>query len=99
MLKKSAILILSILFSLTIQAQNADQNSGTGKNSNPENFDILKNLEIYFNLYKELNTNYVEKLKHTDLIRKSIDGMLTSLDPYTIYIPESEQEDLALLFA
>ncbi len=97
MLKKSAILIISILFSITIQAQNADQNSSVGKNSNPENFDILKNLEIYFNLYKELNTNYVEKLKHTDLIRKSIDGMLASLDPYTIYIPESEQEDLALI--
>ena len=97
MLKKSVILVLSILFSITIQAQTTDQNAGTGKNQNPENFDLLKNLEIYFNLYKELNTNYVEKLKHTDLIRKSIDGMLASLDPYTIYIPESEQEDLALL--
>jgi carboxyl-terminal processing protease len=58
---------------------------------------MLKNLEIYFNLYKELNINYVEKLKHSDLIQKSIDGMLASLDPYTIYIPESEQEDIALL--
>ncbi len=97
MLKKSVILVLSILLSITIQAQNVGQNTDNGKNTNPDNFDILKNLEIYFNLYKELNTNYVEKLKHTDLVRKSIDSMLASLDPYTIYIPESEQDDLALL--
>lgn len=91
MLKKSAIFLLSIFFSITIQAQNTD------KSSNPENFEILKNLEIYFNVYKELNTNYVENLKHSDLIRKSIDGMLASLDPYTVYISESEQDDIALL--
>ena len=91
MLKKSAIFLLSLFFTITIQAQD------TGKSANPENFEVLKNLEIYFNLYKELNTNYVENLKHGDLIRKSIDGMLASLDPYTVYIPESEQEDIALL--
>ena len=91
MLKKSAFILLGIFFSISIKAQ-VPVNS-----SNPENFEILKNLEIYFNLYKQLNSNYVENLKHSDLIRKSIDGMLASLDPYTIYIPESEQDDIALL--
>lgn len=91
MLKKSAFFLLSIFFTLSLQAQ------VPVKSSNPENFEILKNLEIYFNLYKQLNSNYVENLKHGDLIRKSIDGMLASLDPYTVYIPESEQDDIALL--
>src|ERR1035437_2637303 len=91
MLKKSAFFFLSLFITINIQAQN------TTKSSDSSNFEMLKNLEIYFNLYKELNINYVEKLKHSDLIQKSIDGMLASLDPYTIYIPESEQEDIALL--
>jgi carboxyl-terminal processing protease len=91
MLKKSAFFFLSLFITINIQAQNNSKSSDSG------NFEMLKNLEIYFNLYKELNINYVEKLKHDDLIQKSIDGMLASLDPYTIYIPESEQEDIALL--
>jgi len=91
MLKKSAFFFLSLFITINIQAQNNSKSSDSG------NFEMLKNLEIYFNLYKELNINYVEKLKHGDLIQKSIDGMLASLDPYTIYIPESEQEDIALL--
>jgi len=91
MLKKSAFFFLSLFITINIQAQN------TNKSSDSSNFEMLKNLEIYFNLYKELNINYVEKLKHSDLIQKSIDGTLASLDPYTIYIPESEQEDIALL--
>ena len=91
MLKKSAFFFLSLFITINIQAQNNSKASDSG------NFEMLKNLEIYFNLYKELNINYVEKLKHSDLIQKSIDGMLASLDPYTIYIPESEQEDIALL--
>ena len=91
MLKKSAFFFLSLFITINIQAQN------NTKSSDSSNFEMLKNLEIYFNLYKELNINYVEKLKHSDLIQKSIDGMLASLDPYTIYIPESEQEDIALL--
>jgi len=91
MLKKSAFFFLGLFITINIQAQNNSKSSDSG------NFEMLKNLEIYFNLYKELNLNYVEKLKHNDLIQKSIDGMLASLDPYTIYIPESEQEDIALL--
>jgi carboxyl-terminal processing protease len=91
MFKKSAFFLLILFFTITVWAQD------NSKPSDSENFEMIKNLEIYYNLYKELNINYVEKLNHGDLIRKSIDGMLASLDPYTIYIPESEKEDIALL--
>ena len=55
-------------------------------------FDISKNLEIFTNLYKEINTYYVDELDPSTLMRTGIDAMLESLDPYTNYISETEIE-------
>jgi carboxyl-terminal processing protease len=57
------------------------------------NFEITKNLDIYTTLYKELNKNYVDEISPGDLMEIGIEAMLESLDPYTVYIPESEVED------
>lgn len=62
-----------------------------------DDFEIGKNLDIFSTLYKELNTNYVDELKPGELMQTAIDAMLESLDPYTIYVPESELEDYKLL--
>ncbi len=56
-------------------------------------FEVSKNLDIFASLYKELNIYYVDETKPGDLMKKGIDSMLESLDPYTNYIPESEIED------
>lgn len=56
-------------------------------------FDILKNLDIYFSLFRELNMFYVDDTNPEKLVNKSIDAMLSSLDPYTQYIPESQAEE------
>ena len=56
-------------------------------------FEISKNLEIFATLFKELNIYYVDETAPGDLIKRGIDKMLESLDPYTVYIPESEMED------
>lgn len=56
-------------------------------------FEISKNLEILSSLYKELNTNYVDGANPSDLMKTGIDAMLDKLDPYTVFIPESEIED------
>ena len=53
-------------------------------------FEIAKNLDIFTTLYKELNTFYVDETSPGDLMKKGIDEMLKSLDPYTTYIPESK---------
>lgn len=55
-------------------------------------FEIAKNIEIYTNLYKEINTYYVDELDPGKLMRTGIDAMLESLDPYTNYISESDIE-------
>jgi carboxyl-terminal processing protease len=57
------------------------------------NFKIAKSLDIYFNLFKELNFYYVDSVDPEKLVKTSIDQMLESLDPYTTYIPESELAD------
>ncbi len=56
-------------------------------------FEITKNLEIFNNIYRQLETSYVEPINPGDLMKKTIDGMLETLDPWTIYIPESDVED------
>jgi carboxyl-terminal processing protease len=58
-----------------------------------ENFQIIKNLDIYTTLFRELNLYYVDEIDPADLIKTSIGDMLESLDPYTVYIPESKIED------
>ncbi len=60
-------------------------------------FEIAKNLDIFTTLYKELNTFYVDETNPGELMKKGIDEMLKSLDPYTTYIPESEIEDFRFM--
>ncbi|MEM9920026.1 MAG: S41 family peptidase [Bacteroidota bacterium] len=55
-------------------------------------FEISKNIEIFTNLYKEINTYYVDDVDPAKLMRTGVDAMLSSLDPYTNYISESEIE-------
>ena len=55
-----------------------------------DDFEIAKNLEIYSNLYRELNTYYVGDIDSKKLMESGMKAMLSSLDPYTTYIPAEE---------
>jgi carboxyl-terminal processing protease len=59
-------------------------------------FDVAKSLDIFATLFKEVNAYYVDEIEPQKLIRKGIDGMLESLDPYTDYIPEDEIESFRI---
>lgn len=61
------------------------------------NFEIAKSLDIYSALLKDLNTLYVDDIDQGELTKTGIDAMLKQLDPYTVYIPESEVEDYRFL--
>lgn len=56
-------------------------------------FEIAKNIEIFTSMYRQINMYYVDDTKPGDLMRKGIDAMLSSLDPYTVYISEAQIED------
>ena len=71
--------------------------AGTRKTDHGKYFEISKNIEIFTNLYKELNTYYVDDLDPSKLMRTGVDAMLNSLDPYTNYISESDIEGYRLI--
>jgi len=62
----------------------------TARNSD---FELVKSLDIFYTLFRELNLYYVDETEPEKLIETGINSMLTSLDPYTTYIPESEMDD------
>jgi carboxyl-terminal processing protease len=83
-LKKRNLLIVSAFAILFIAANNRADHG--------KYFEISKNIEIFTNLYKELNTYYVDDVDPSKLMRTGVDAMLNSLDPYTNYISESDIE-------
>jgi carboxyl-terminal processing protease len=60
-------------------------------------FEITKNLDVFVTLYKEVNTFYVDDTKPGEMMKTGIDAMLNSLDPYTVYYPESDIEDYRIM--
>ena len=56
-------------------------------------FEIVKNLDIFATLYKEVNSYYVDEINPSQLMRTGIESMLETLDPYTTYIPEDDIDD------
>ena len=57
------------------------------------NFEIAKSIDIYNSLLRELNLNYVDEINPGELNEAAIKAMLDGLDPYTVFIPESDIEN------
>ena len=77
------ILLSFLAISLTIIAGNKDK-----KQEGESKFNQLKNIETYANVLRELSINYVDDINYDNLLNFALEGMLYSLDPYTIFIPE-----------
>ena len=58
------------------------------------NFEVSKNLEIFNNLFKQLDLYYVDTLEADKLVKTATGSMLNTLDPYTDYYPDDERDDL-----
>lgn len=56
-------------------------------------FEMKKNLDIFYDVYGKVEGFYVDDIEPGSLMKTGIDAMLNSLDPYTVYIPESSIED------
>ena len=62
-----------------------------------KDFKIAKNLEIFFTLFRELNTFYVDDINPDKIIKSGIDNMLKTLDPYTVFYPESDADEFTIM--
>ena len=58
---------------------------------------IDKNLTIYTDVMRQLDINYVDTLNYDELIKTSINAMLRQVDPYTVYMPKSEDDNLRMM--
>ncbi len=85
-MRKLKIAFISLLFALP-----------TLSNAQSENFDIAKSLNIQSSIIKILKSQYVDSVNVEKLVVNGINSMLSTLDPYTIYIPEENEEDIDML--
>jgi len=60
-------------------------------------FQIKKQLTIFSDAYKEVATLYVEEVSPERLMSTGLNAMLNELDPYTVFIPEGEQQQMEII--
>ena len=61
-----------------------------------KSFTLGQWVEMHNAILKELNRSYVDSLEVGRIERAGVDAMLSALDPYTVYVPEEEQEDFQI---
>jgi len=79
--------VMALFFAFAVSAQTKDD----------KYFSINKNLSVFNNVLRELNTYYVDTLDYEKLVGTGIYHMLSSLDPYTIYMPEEMNDDIKMM--
>ena len=68
--------------------------ASTAQEGRDHNFDVAKNMQLFNEIYGYLDLMYVDTLNADETVGTAINSMLRSLDPYTVYYPESEVKDL-----
>lgn len=86
---KHALLVLFTVLALLPTRASADGDDHT--------FALAKNIDIFTAICKNLDLMYVDSLNADDVVGFGIDAMLHSLDPYTVYYPESKMKDLDMM--
>ena len=87
---KSTRYVLAALAALTVSVTASAQS---------KSFSLGKWVELHNAILKELNRSYVDSLEVGRIEREGVDAMLSALDPYTVYVPEEEQEDFQMMLS
>jgi len=89
--RKIVFFYLSILFSINIIY-------GAALKTDEDVFDrINRNFDIFGKVYKEVSLNYVDNIDVDKFMRAGIEGMLGTLDPYTVYYDETNRNEIELI--
>jgi carboxyl-terminal processing protease len=67
------------------------------QDANNRRFSLSKNLDVFNSVVRELDAFYVDTLNYDKVVRSGIDNMLDGLDPYTVYMPKEETDDLKMM--
>ena len=78
---------IAMMFALSMQAQTQKDH----------HFEVGKHLDIFNNVYKNLELLYVDTLNPKETIGTAINAMLRSLDPYTEYYAQEDTKDLKMM--
>ena len=62
-------------------------------NAQSRDFSFGKGVETQYSVLKEVAASYVDTIDYHKMLTTGIQAMLSTLDPYTVYIPEEEEED------
>ena len=73
--------------------------AGQSARAQSKEFKLGQWTEIHNGIIKELSRSYVDSLPVDKMMREGVNAMLEQLDPYTVYIPEEENEDLQMLLS
>jgi len=60
-------------------------------------YQINKGIDVYGRVYREVSLNYVDEIDPMDLMESGVNGMLSSLDPYTNFINDQEGDEVELI--
>jgi carboxyl-terminal processing protease len=58
---------------------------------------LYRGIDLFGKVYKEVATNYVDEIDPDKFMKAGIDGMLRTLDPYTVYIDDREHGEIDLV--
>ncbi len=89
--KRPAVLGLMLIMPLTVWAE-AHTMSADELYSK-----ISHNMGLFGDIYREISLRYVDQIDPDEFVQAGIAGMLETLDPYTVYIPEEDSEDLDVI--
>ncbi|MEE0895166.1 MAG: S41 family peptidase, partial [Bacteroidales bacterium] len=90
-MKKLSVSLLALLALIFCFSETKSQ-----QDLNQDYFEMNKAIEIFGSVFKNLHSNYVDDLNSGDLVKTAIDAMLAKLDPYTVYYPESDMENVKM---
>lgn len=83
-------LIVALLLSCSIPSLSLAAETPPDK----EYFEIVKSIDLLGEVYREVSKNYVEPVNVSELMYAGIDGMLRTLDPYTVFLDEEDTGEL-----
>ncbi len=61
---------------------------------NARNTSVYEQLDLFGDIFERIRAQYVEEVEPADLIEAAINGMLTSLDPHSSYLPPDDYSDM-----